>query len=164
MDQDVIGQIKNEVRTYGQSLGEVGKLRLIRLISRVLGLFLLMFIVLLLVFGLLSFAAVAILDTLSNHMPLWAAALALGGLYLLLIAIVIACRKPLFIHPFIRLMSTEIKTEEELALKTIEAEHKVEMQSMRLDNQITGAVQYLNLIFSLAGRIWRFIRGGKHAA
>ena len=164
MDQDVIGQIKNEVRTYGQSLGEVGKLRLIRLISRVLGLFLLMFIVLLLVFGLLSFAAVAILDTLSNHMPLWAAALALGGLYLVLIAIVIACRKPLFIHPFIRLMSTEIKTEEELALKTIEAEHKVEMQSMRLDNQITGAVQYLNLIFSLAGRIWRFIRGGKHAA
>lgn len=164
MDQDVIGQIKNEVRTYGQSLGEVGKLRLIRLISRVLGLFLLMFIVLLLVFGLLSFAAVAILDTLSNHMPLWAAALALGGLYLLLIAIVIACRKPLFIHPFIRLMSTEIKTEEELALMTIEAEHKVEMQSMRLDNQITGAVQYLNLIFSLAGRIWRFIRGGKHAA
>lgn len=164
MDQDVIGQIKNEVRTYGQSLGEVGKLRLIGLISRVLGLFLLMFIVLLLVFGLLSFAAVAILDTLSNHMPLWAAALALGGLYLVLIAIVIACRKPLFIHPFIRLMSTEIKTEEELALKTIEAEHKVEMQSMRLDNQITGAVQYLNLIFSLAGRIWRFIRGGKHAA
>lgn len=164
MDQDVIGQIKNEVRTYGQSLGEVGKLRLIRLISRVVGLFLLMFIVLLLVFGLLSFAAVAILDTLSNHMPLWAAALALGGLYLVLIAIVIACRKPLFIHPFIRLMSTEIKTEEELALKTIEAEHKVEMQSMRLDNQITGAVQYLNLIFSLAGRIWRFIRGGKHAA
>lgn len=164
MDQDVIGQIKNEVRTYGQSLGEVGKLRLIRLISRVLGLFLLMFIVLLLVFGLLSFAAVAILDTLSNHMPLWAAALALGGLYLVLIAIAIACRKPLFIHPFIRLMSTEIKTEEELALKTIEAEHKVEMQSMRLDNQITGAVQYLNLIFSLAGRIWRFIRGGKHAA
>ena len=48
MDHDVIGQIKREVSLYGQSLGEVGRLRLIRLISRVLGLFLLMFIVLLL--------------------------------------------------------------------------------------------------------------------
>ena len=53
MDHDVIGQIKREVSLYGQSLGEVGRLRLIRLISRVLGLFLLMFIVLLLVFALL---------------------------------------------------------------------------------------------------------------
>ena len=157
MDHDVIGQIKREVSLYGQSLGEVGRLRLIRLISRVLGLFLLMFIVLLLVFALLSFGAVAIIDALTNHMPLWAAALILGVLYLLLIAVVIACRKPLFVHPFIKLMDSEISTEEELALKMIEAKHNVELQSIELNNQVAGATQSLNLILSIIGRIWRFI-------
>lgn len=161
MDNDVIGQIKNEVKTYGESIGEVGKLRLIGLISRVLGLFLMMFIVLLLVFALLSFGAVAIIDRLSYHMPIWAAALLMGALYLVLIIIVFACRKPLFVNPFIKQMSAEITTEEELALKTIEAEHKVELQTIQLNNQVTNATQNINLVLSLASRVWRFVFGRK---
>lgn len=157
MDNDFIGQIKSEVSSYGQSLGEVGKLKLISLISRVLGLFLLMFIVMLLVFALLAFGAVAIIHSLTHHMPLWAAALIMGGMYLVLLAVVIACRKPLFVHPFIRLMTTEIKTEEELALKTIEAEHKVELQSVRLNNEVANATQGLSLLLNLVGRLWRLL-------
>ena len=162
MDNDVIGQIKNEVSTYGKSLGEVGKLRLIRVISRLLGLFLMLFIVLLLVFALLSFGAVAIIDRLSYHMPIWAAALIMGGLYLILIAVVVICRKPLFINPFIKAMSQDIATEEELALKTVEAEHQVELQSMQLNNQIATATQNINLVFNLISRAWQFLRGRKH--
>lgn len=161
MDQDVIGQIKSEISSYGQALGEVGKLRLIRLISRLLGLFLLMFIVLLLVFAVLTFGAVAIIDTLTNHMPLWAATLIVGGVYLVLLFVVIACRKPLFVHPFIKMMTAEVTTEEELALKTIEAEHKVELQTIRLNNQVATATQSLNLIFSVIARIRRFFFGRK---
>ena len=161
MDNDVIGQIKSEISSYGQSIGEVGKLRLVGLISRVLGLFLLMFIVLLLVFALLSFGAVAIIDTLTNHMPLWVAALIMGGVYLVLLILVIVCRKPLFVHPFIKVLTAEVKTEEELALKTIEAEHKVELQTIRLNNQVATATQSLNLIFSVIGSIRRLIFGRK---
>lgn len=161
MDNDVIGQIKSEISSYGQSIGEVGKLRLVGLISRVLGLFLLMFIVLLLVFALLSFGAVAIIDTLTNHMPLWVASLIMGGVYLVLLILVIACRKPLFVHPFIKQLTAEVKTEEELALKTIEAEHKVELQTIRLNNQVATATQSLNLIFSVIGYIRRLIFGRK---
>lgn len=161
MDNDVIGQIKSEISSYGQSIGEVGKLRLVGLISRVLGLFLLMFIVLLLVFALLSFGAVAIIDTLTNHMPLWVASLIMGGVYLVLLILVIACRKPLFVHPFIKQLTAEVKTEEELALKTIEAEHKVELQTIRLNNQVATATQSLNLIFSVIGSIRRLIFGRK---
>lgn len=161
MDNDVIGQIKSEISSYGQSIGEVGKLRLVGLISRVLGLFLLMFIVLLLVFALLSFGAVAIIDTLTNHMPLWVASLIMGGVYLVLLILVIVCRKPLFVHPFIKVLTAEVKTEEELALKTIEAEHKVELQTIRLNNQVATATQSLNLIFSVIGSIRRLIFGRK---
>jgi membrane protein implicated in regulation of membrane protease activity len=158
MDHDVIGQIKREVSLYGQSLGEVGRLRLIRLISRVLGLFLLMFIVLLLVFALLSFGAVAIIDALTNHMPLWAAALILGVLYLLLIAVVIACRKPLFVHPFIKLMTKQIKSEEELALKIIEAEHAVDLQNTRMQCQIENATREWDFYVNLFSRLRDLIR------
>ena len=116
MENDFFNQVKNEVTEYGKSLGEVSKLQLIGIISRVLGLFLLILTVAFCVLALFAFGAVAVIDVLALYMPVWAAALIICGVYVLLILIAIAARKPLFIHPFIKLLSKQIKTEEELAL------------------------------------------------
>lgn len=157
MANELVDQIKKEVSTYGASLGEVGKLRVIGIVSRVLGLFLLIFTVVLLALALLSFGAVAIIHALSNHMPLWAASLIIGAMYFLLLVLVILCRKALFVNPFIRLMTKQIATEEELERKTVEAEHQVELQTMRLSNQVETATQSISMAFGLVKRIWQFI-------
>lgn len=157
MANELVDQIKKEVSTYGASLGEVGKLRVIGIVSRVLGLFLLIFTVVLLALALLSFGAVAIIHALSNHMPIWAASLIIGAMYFLLLVLAILCRKALFVNPFIRLMSKQIATEEELERKTVEAEHQVELQTMRLSNQVETATQSISMAFGLVKRIWQFI-------
>ncbi len=159
MENGVYNQIKSEVTSYGKSLGEVGKLRLIGVVSRILGLFLLIFTIVLLCFALLSFGAVAAISAMSACMPVWAAALIMGGVYLLLIGLAYVCRKPLFIHPFIKLMAKQISTEDELALKTMEAEHQAELQRVRIECHATNATRELNFYASLLSRMWNYVKG-----
>ena len=71
METTFYESIKNEAVTYGKSIGRVGQLRLIGIISRVLGLFLLIFNIVLCVFALFAFGAVAAIDALSHYMPEW---------------------------------------------------------------------------------------------
>lgn len=159
MENNFWDSLKKEIVSCGQSYGEVGKLRLIGIISRILGLFLLIFTVILLLFALLAFGAVAALHAMTNVMPLWAAALLLGAGYIILIVVVIALRKPLFIHPFIRLMSKQLRSEEELALKTLEAEHQVELDYLRIENRVETATREMNLYIAIIGRVWGWLSG-----
>lgn len=159
MENEIFNQLKSEVTEYGESIGEVGKLRLIGLISRVLGLFLLIFTVVLCGLALFTFGAVAAIDAMSAYMPVWAAALIIGSTYVVLIIVALAFRKQLFIHPFIKLLSKQIKTEEELALKTIEAEHKVEIQQMRMQCHVENATRELDFYANLFQRAWNAILG-----
>lgn len=159
MENEFFNEIKNEVTEYGKSVGDVGKLHLIGIISRVLGLFLLIFTIVLCVLALFTFAAVAIIDILANYMPVWAAALIVGSAYIVLIAISLACRKQLFINPFIKLLSKQINTEEELALKTMEAEHKAELQQVRMQCHVENATRELDFYASLVTRAWNAITG-----
>lgn len=159
MENELFEEVKKEVTACGEAVGEVGKLRLINLVSRLLGLFLLIFTIVLLVSALFTFAAVAAIDILSTYMPTWAASLLIGSIYLVLIALVLAFKKQLFIHPFIRLMSKQINTEEELALKTMEAEHKAEIQYIRLETRVESATRELNIYANLISRIWSWVSG-----
>lgn len=159
MEKDIFEQLKQELSTYGQSMGEVGRLRLIALVSRVLGLFLLIFTIVLCVFALLAFGAVAAIHALSACMPIWAASLIIGSIYIVLMAVTIMCRKQLFINPFIHLMEKQVHTEEELALKTMEAEHKAELQRVRMECQVDNATRELDFYANLLSRAWNFITG-----
>lgn len=159
MENEILEQLKNELTDYGKSMGEVGRLRLIGIVSRVLGLFLLIFTLVLCVLALFSFGAVAAIDAMSAYIPVWAAALIIGGVYIVLIIIAIAFYKPLFIHPFIKLLSKEIQTEEELALKTMEAEHQAELQSVRMECHVENATRELNFYMNLFSRVWNLITG-----
>ena len=162
MENEFFNQVKNEVTEYGKSLGKVGKLRLIGIISRVLGLFLLIFTIVLCALALFTFGAVAAIDIMAAYMPVWAAALIVGSVYLLLIVVAILCRKPLFINPFIKLLSKQIKSEEELALKTLEAEHQAQMRQVRIQYQVENATRELDFYAGLLSRAWEAIKGLLH--
>ncbi len=154
MENDFVSQVKSELTEYSKSLAEIGKLRLIGIVSRVLGLFLLILTVVLCAIGLFAFASVAAINALTACMPLWAAALILGAVFLLLIILAIVCRKPLFVHPFIRLMSNQIRSEEELALRTIEAENNAQLQRVKMECRVQNATQQFHFVTSLIGKIW----------
>ena len=162
MDNDYVSQIKDEVGAYSESLCKVGRLRLVGIVSRILGQFLLIFTVVLLVFAILSLVAVAAIDALSNCMPVWGAALIVGSMFLILLVIAIVCRKTLFIHPFILLLTKQIRSEEELAQKTMEAEHQVEIQGIRIENRVKNATRELNFYATIFGRAWHWITGKLH--
>lgn len=162
MENEFFNEVKNEVTEYGKSVGEVGKLRLIGIISRVLGLFLLILTLVLCALAIFTFGAVAIIDILSAYMPVWAASLIIGSTYIVLIMIALACRKQLFIHPFIKMLSKQITTEEELALKTMEAEHKAELQQVRMQCQVENATRELDFYASLLSRAWDALKGLLH--
>lgn len=162
METTFYESIKNEAVTYGKSIGRVGQLRLIGIISRVLGLFLLIFNIVLCVFALFAFGAVAAIDALSQCMPVWAAALIASAVCLLLMAIVVAARKPLFVHPFIALMSKQlIDTEEHLEVETIKAEHEMELQTLRIGTKIENATHDVSFVVGLGMRIWQRLFGKK---
>ena len=161
MEKEMLEQLKEEVTSCGTSFGEVGRLRLVGAVSRIAGQFLLIFTIVLFVFAFLSFGAVAAINAMSAVMPVWGAALIMGGVYVVLIIIAIACRKPLFIHPFIKLMNKETATEEELALKTMEAEHKAEIQYIRLESRVENATRELSLYANLVSRVWAWLKGKK---
>lgn len=159
MDNSFFAELKQELAEYGKALGEVGQLRLIGIISRVLGMFLLIFTLVLCALALFAFIAVALIDVLSSYLPVWASALIVGSIYVVLILLAIVCRKPLFIHPFIKLMTKQIRSEEELALKTIEAEHKAELAQVRITGEVENATREFNFVVSLFSRLWDIIKG-----
>lgn len=159
MDNSFFAELKQELAEYGKALGEVGQLRLVGIISRVLGMFLLIFTLVLCALALFAFIAVALIDVLSSYLPVWASALIVGSIYVVLILLAIVCRKPLFIHPFIKLMTKQIRSEEELALKTIEAEHKAELAQVRITGEVENATREFNFVVSLFSRLWDIIKG-----
>ena len=158
MESDFFDQIKGQLTEYGKALGRVGELRLVGIISRVLGLFLFIFTILLCVLALITFGAVALIDVLSNYMAVWAASLIVGCGYLLIIVVAVLCRKPLFVNPFIKLLTQQIRTEEELELKALEAENKAEVQRVRIETQVDAATRELDFYISMLSKGWQFLK------
>ncbi|MBQ2540602.1 MAG: hypothetical protein II551_03025 [Paludibacteraceae bacterium] len=159
MEQDFFDRLKSELTAYGESVGKVGELRLIGIVSRVLGLFLLIFTVVLCALALFTFGAVAAIDAMSRCMPVWAASLIIGSTYVVLIVVALVFRRQLFIHPFIKLLSKQITTQEELALQTMEAEHKAEIQRVKMQCHVENATRELDFYANFLARIWETIKG-----
>ena len=158
MDNSFFSQLKSELAQDGQTVGKMGQLHLIGIISRVLGLFLLIFTTVLCVMAFLAFCAVAAINALAFCMPVWAAALIVGAAYLLLLFCAIICRKAMFINPFIRLLSKQLKSEDELTSQLVETEHQLEMQQVRMECQVENATREFDFYVNLITRGWRVFK------
>lgn len=160
MDNELFETIRSEASQYGQAIGKVGRLHVVGIISRVLGLFLLLLTVVLCVLALFSFGAVALIDILGNHMPIWGASLIVGSLYIIIIVVAIVCRRPLFVHPFIALLTKHvIRTQRELDLETLKATQEVELQNVRLETKVDNATREISFYVTIIRRVWKWLSG-----
>jgi len=158
MDNELIETIKKEASQYSQAVGKVGKLHMVGLVSRVLGLFLLIFTVVLCALALFAFFAVALIDILDNYMPVWGAALVVSSLYIVLIIVAVACRKPLFVHPFIALLTKQaVRTQRELDLETLKASQEVELQNVRIATKVDNATREISFYALIIRRVWKWL-------
>ncbi|MBQ7631822.1 MAG: hypothetical protein IJS82_03565 [Paludibacteraceae bacterium] len=112
MANEFINQVKADASAYLKTQTIVSKLRIVGALSKVLGLFLLLLTIILLAFGVAAFGGVAAVIGLSRYMPMWAAALVMGGIFILVAIIIYAFRKKLFINPFVAILSGVFFAEE----------------------------------------------------
>lgn len=155
--KDKKDQILSEVETFAKAEYELARLRVIDNISRAVGLLLLSICLILVAFAVLAFCAAAAVVALGYCLPMWAACLIVGGVYLLLIPILIACSKPLFINPIVRKLSG-LKNSEELKYETLRAEGCAAVQRERINGHLRFAKAMYNYYTQLMQTAWSAIR------
>lgn len=137
-------QVQTDVKDYVSTQTTIGKLRLVSAVSRILGVFLFTITLILLAFALLCFLAVAAISALSVVVPLWAAALIVAALYLLLIIIAIVGRKGLFVRPFVRKLNTILAVEGTQEADEPRLQEKANLQLEKINMDINNG--YLSLL------------------
>jgi len=155
--QDKKEQILSEVETFAKAEYDVARFKVIDNVSRVVGSLLLTICLILIAFAVLSFCAAAAVFALAQCMPMWAACLIVGAFYLLLIPVLIACSKTMFVNPIVHKLSG-LKDSEELKYETLRAEGHAAVQRERISGQIRYARTMYNYYSRLMQTIWSAIR------
>ncbi len=150
-------EILSEVETFAKAEYEVARLKAVDNASSVVGALLLTICLILVAFAVLAFCAVAAVLALAQCVPAWAACLIVGAFYLLLIPVLIACSKQLFIDPIIRKLSG-LKNAEELKYESLRAEGRAAVQRERLNGHVRFAQAMYNHYSQLAQTAWNVIR------
>ena len=133
--QELKEHVLGEVETYAKAEYEVARLRVIEKVGHLVGSLLLTICLILIAFAVLTFCAAAAVFALAEYLPAWAACLIVGGVYLLLIPVLAACSKVLFINPIVRKLSG-LKNVEELAMETVRAEGRAAVQRERITSKV----------------------------
>jgi len=155
--QDKKEQILSEIETYVRSEYEAARLRAIDNVSRIVGSLLLTICLILIAFAVLTFCAAAVVSALAQCIPTWAACLIVGAVYLLLVPVIAACSKPLFIDPIVNKLSG-IKNIEELKCETLRAEGRAAVQRERMSGHLRFAQTMYNHYSQLAQTAWNVFR------
>lgn len=150
-------QILSEVETFAKAEYEVARLKVIENASQIVGSLLLTICLILIAFAVLAFCAAAAVLALAQCLPAWAACLIVGAVYLLLIPILIACSKPLFVNPLVNKLSG-IKNVEELKYETLRAEGRAAVQRERMSGYVRFAEAIINHYTQLAQTAWNAVR------
>ena len=113
MDNQLYQKLVDEIKSYLQVRYDLVRLSVLEKMSKILGLVLVTFVVILLIFVFLSLGAVALSILLSKWLPTWSAFLIVGALVLVLIALTIAFREKWFINPIIGALSAILFADEQ---------------------------------------------------
>ncbi len=98
-------QLVEDAKAYLQRRGDLCRLELVDKLSVILGLLFAFLVLGLLLLVAVGYFSVAIVNSLSICMPVWAACCIMGGVFILLSIVAFLCRRPLFINPLIRFLS-----------------------------------------------------------
>ena len=99
MDETQYQKLLDDCKSYLNTRYDLLRLSLLAKLSKILGLILLAIVVVLLVFAVLSFGALALVFVLAQWIPVWASFLIIGGVFLLLLVLAVVFRKQRFVHP-----------------------------------------------------------------
>ena len=113
MDNQLYQKLVDEIKSYLQVRYDLVRLSALEKMSKILGLVLVTFVVILLIFVFLSLGAVALSILLSKWLPTWSAFLIVGALVLVMIALVIIFREKWFINPIISALSAILFADEQ---------------------------------------------------
>lgn len=156
--QDLKEQVLSEAESFVKTEYEFARLRVIDYVSRLLGSLLLTLCIILAAFAMLTFCAAAAVFALGQVVPMWAACLIIGAVYLVLIPVLIACSKVLFTNPIIRRLSG-LKSAKQFKYETLRAEGRVAVQRERVSGQVRLARAIYNHYTHLARSAWNALRG-----
>jgi hypothetical protein len=155
--QDKKEQILSEVETYAKAEYELARLQVIDNTSRVVSTLLLTICIILVVFAVLSFCASAAVFAMAQYIPTWVACLIVGGVYLLLIPVLIICSKSLFTDPIVQKLSG-FKNIEELKYETLRAEGRAAVHRERMNGHVRFAQAMYAHYTNLLQTAWNTIR------
>lgn len=105
MDETQYQKLLADCRSYLNTRYDLLRLSLLEKMSKILGLILLALVVVLLVFTVLSFGALALVFVLAQWLPLWASFLIIGSIFLLLMVLAVVFRKQWFVNPLVCTLS-----------------------------------------------------------
>ena len=155
--QDKKDQILSEVEVFAKAEYEVVRLQVIDNTSRLVGSLLLTICLILIAFAVLAFCAAAAVFALAQCVPTWAACLIVGAFYFLLIPVITACSKSLFIDPIVNKLSG-LKNLEELKYETLRAEGRAAVQQERMRGYVRVAKAIYTHYTELVQAAWNVIR------
>jgi hypothetical protein len=155
--QEQKNEILAEVKSYAQAEYEYARLRVIDKLSYFIGSLLLTICLILVAFAVLAFCAVAAVIALAQVVPAWAACLIVGAFYLVLIPILVACSKQLFVNPIINKLSG-FKNSHELQCESLRAEGRVALHRERMGGRVRFVQNMYNYYTHLLQTGWTFIR------
>lgn len=149
--------LRQDVENYARSQAEVLRLKAVAVVGNVIGSVLLALCLILITFAVLACLALAAVFALSQCVPTWAACLIVGGIYLLLIPVVIYLSKVIFVNVVIKKMSG-LRTMEDLKYETLRAEGQAAVQQERIDGHLRSARQAIMQYTRMAGKVWSILR------
>ena len=142
--------ILSDVQKFAKAEYDIVRYRLVDYISRMVGALFMAISLLLIVFAILTFGAGAAVFALAQCMPTWAACLIIGGVFVILVPVVIFGSTLLFVNPIVRKLSG-IKNAEQLQLETLKAEGEVAVQKERISSHF----RYITDLWTTITRLFR---------
>ncbi len=112
MSGEQLQELRRDIEALVKTELTLGKLQIVAAGSKIIGYVLLVLTLILLVFAVLAFAAFAAVNALALCMPMWAACLTVGAVYVLIAIIVVLMRESLFINPLVKKLSAILFAEE----------------------------------------------------
>lgn len=105
MDNSQYGKLIEDIRSYLSRRYDLFLVRLLEKVSIIVGLIITLVVVLFLTSIVVVFGGIALAYVLGQWLPMWAAYLIIGGVFLLLLVLAVVFRRQWFVNPIVAILS-----------------------------------------------------------
>ena len=157
MENENKSQVLTEVQSYVKSEYDIVRLKATKRASLISGAVLLIICVLFLAAIMVVFFAVGGTLALLECMPAWAVCLIMGGIVMIVIALLLLCSKFIFVNPIVRVLSDNNGIDE-LETEALRAEGNANLQRERLNNRVNAVQTAIDEYTQVLNLVVKFVR------